>query len=173
MIEVRIRGEDELRRVAGRLTRAPGTLRRELRAGLTAAARPAVTDLKRSIQVADVSVIAVRAKKRGTFRKHIPSPGRLRAPIARVVESDVSTSGGDPRVRIWLREAAIPARIRQLVRFIVGEGKRWSHPVLGNRRVWVQRNTPNVWMKVIPRHLRRFRREVDDAVATTAQRIEG
>lgn len=172
MIEVRLRGEEALQRMSERLRRSPGILRRELTEALRAAARPAVLDLKREIETADVGVVRVSAKRRGTFTKTIPAVAPLRRSIARAVESDISTSGGDPRVRIWVREASIPIRIRRTVKFIVGNEKRWRHPVMGNRRVWVERRTPNVWQRVIPQHLRRFRREVDDAVAETARRIE-
>ena len=173
MIQIRLRGEAELRRVAERLRRSQGTLRRELTEALREAARPAVLELKSEIERADVGVVRTSGvKKRGSFRKTVAPTGPLRRPIARSVESDISTSSGDPRVRIWLRETAIPARIRRTVKFIVGNEKRWRHPIMGNRKRWVERKTPNVWDRVIPKHLRRFRREVDEAVAETARRIE-
>ncbi len=171
MYQVTIHGEGQLAAISARLRRSRADLRAQLTAALRAAARPAVLDLKREIETADVGVVSVRAKKRGTFRKTIPARGRLRHSIARVVEADIST-GADPRARIWLREGAIPASKRRTVKYIVGSSPRWSHPVMGNRRAWVTRQTPNLWMKVVPKHLGRFRREVDEAVEAVARRIE-
>lgn len=173
MIEVRLRGEANLRRLSERLRRSQGILRRELKEALREAARPAVVELKSEIEHAEVGVVRTSGvKKRGTFRKTVPAMGPLRRPIARAVESDISTGSGDPRVRIWVREASIPARVRRVVKFIVGNEKRWRHPIMGNRKRWVERRTPNLWDQIIPKHLRRFRREVDEAVAETARRIE-
>lgn len=170
MISIRLHGEDDLADVARRLRRGDGVLRRQLRSALTAAARPAVADLKRAITVADVS--GRRTGRRPPFRARIAAPP-LRSRLARAVESEISTSAGGPRVEIRLREGSLPARPRRLAKYIVGGAGRWRHPIMGRRSAWASQNAPNVWWKVLRRHLPRFRSEVDDAVADTARRLEG
>ncbi len=163
-------GEDDLGDVARRLRRGDGVLRRELTTGLRTAATPAVVDLRGEIARADVS--ARRTRSRHRFTDSMPAPP-LRRPIARAVEPHISTSAGGPRVEIRLREGSIPARARPLVKYIVGSASRWRHPIMGRRSTWVTQNAPNVWWRTLKKHLPRFRREVDQAVAHTARQLEG
>lgn len=170
MISLRIRGEDQLAEVARRLRRGDQVLRGELLEGLRTAARPAVADIKRAISTADVSGRRTRSRRRFTARIVAPP---LRARIARAVESDISTGGGDPRVTIRLREGSIPVRARLVVKYIVGSASRWRHPIMGRRSTWVSQNAPNVWWKTLQPHLPRFRAQVDRAVSDTARQLEG
>lgn len=183
MIRLTVHGEEELDRIAGRLVRARGNVRAELAQGLRRAAKPAVEDLKRAIRTADVhgkkKPYRFRVVNGETKRKKIRRfTGRgvdtfpLRAPMARAVEAQISTGSDNPRVRIAMRTGSIPPRIRRVVKYVVGEAKRWRHPVMGNREVWVSQNAPNVWEPVARRHLDDFRREVDSAIDRAARRIE-
>jgi len=165
---IRFRGREDLPRVAAALDHAPNNLRRELVVALKAAARPAVRDLKAAIRAADV---AGRRTGRGRpFRAAIPSRG-LRAPMARAVDSQVSTLSSGARVDIVLKEERVPPRIRRVVKFVVGDAHRWRHPIMGRRRAWASQNAPNVWWKTLRPHIPDFNREVARAVQRTEEQL--
>lgn len=169
MASIRLRGREDLARVSAALDNAPNNLRRELVAGLKAAARPAVRDIKAAIRGADVS--GRRTGRGRPFRAVVPSLG-LRGPMARAVDSQVSTLSSGARVDIVLKAERVPARLQRLVRYVVGDSKRWRHPIMGNRRAWASQNAPNVWWKTLRPHLPRFNREVAAAVERTAQQLQ-
>jgi len=170
---IRFRGREDLPRVAAALDHAPNNLRRELVVALKAAARPAVRDVKAAIRAADV---AGRRTGRGRpFRAAIPSRG-LRAPMARAVDSQVSTLSSGARVDIVLKEERVPPRIRRVVKFVVGDAHRWRHPIMGKNRdgSWrgaASQNAPNVWWKTLRPHIPDFNREVARAVQRTEEQL--
>jgi len=161
------RGRNTIDQTARALRRAPGNLRRELKAGLEDAAKPAVTALRSATRTADVS-----GRRRGgrPFRAVIPSLG-LRAPMARSIEADISTSTTGARVDIRAREGSIPPRIRRLVKYVLGDSRRWRHPVMGNRSAWVSQNAPNVWWKTLKPFLPKFARSVAEATRRTEEQL--
>lgn len=168
MASIRFRGREDVARLAAALDNAPNNLRRELVNGLKAAARPAVRDIKAAIRGADVS--GRRTGRGRPFRASIPSRG-LRGPMARAVDSQVSTRGDGARVDIVFKTERVPVRLQRLVKYVVGDSKRWRHPIMGNRRAWATQNAPNVWWRTLRPHIPRFNREVAQAVQRTEERL--
>lgn len=188
MASIRFRGREDVARLSAALDNAPNNLRRELVTGLKAAARPAVRDIKAAIRSADVSGQPVtgrrvRIRRDGTpvvvpirrFRAQIPSRG-LRGPIARAVDSQVSTLGDGARVDLVLKMERVPVRIRKTVKYVAGSRQRWRHPIMGKKpdgtwRGGAGQNAPNVWWKTVKPHIPRFNREVAGAVQRTEERL--
>lgn len=168
MSTFRFRGQQDLAQISQALRRVHGNARRELTQSLRAAADPAVQDLRRAVRGADVS--GRRAGGGRPFRARVPSRG-LRGPIARAVRADVSTSASGARVVIEVREGAVPPRARQLIKYVVGDAKRWRHPIMGRRSRWASQNAPNVGWKTLRPHLPRFNRAVQSAVTRTEQQL--
>jgi hypothetical protein len=170
VLRVQPQGMADLRRLGQRLQQAPAILQRQLLVAVRAAADPAVADLQREIRGADVS--GRRAGGRKPFTARVASRG-LRAPIARAVEARIRVLGSGASAEFRVDEGRVPPRIRRTVRYVVGYSPRWRHPIMGNRSRWAGQNAPNVWPKVMPRHLSRFNREVAQAVTRTERQIQG
>ena len=172
---LRFRGGDQLDDLAGRLRNAPRRLQRELRSSLSAAARPAVQDVRREIR--SVSM-AQRKTWSGVSPKHTGAGlGRgsspLRSPIARAVEVHAEVRGTGASVQIELKNSQVPARGRWLVPYVTGRKKRLRHPFMGDRTLWVAASGDlDVWWSTLERHMRRFADARDDAVRQTEQFIE-
>lgn len=170
MISVRVHGEAELARVARRLEQGQPMLQRRLLSGVRAAAEPIDRELRAAIRGADVAGRRTAARKRFTGR--VVSRG-LRAPIARAVQTNISVRGGGPRAEIKIDESRVSARIRPVVKYVVGYATRWRHPIMGRTSRWAGQNAPNVWKQVVPRRLGQFNREIGRAVDDVARRLEG
>lgn len=170
MLRVRTHGGDQLRDLARRLDQAPALLQRQLLVGVQRAANPALQDLQREIRGANVAGRRVGGRKR--FTAPMASRG-LRGPIARAVEVRIGVRSGGARAEFRLDESRVSPRIRKTVKYVVGYAARWRHPIMGHRGRWAGQNAPNVWPHVMPRHLSRFNREVDAAVARVEQSLGG
>lgn len=170
------RGTDQLTALSRRLHDAPRRLQRELQAGLSAAARPTVQDVRREIR--GMSMAQRRTWAPRTGRRAGPGVGRgnspLRSPIAAAANVSVRANGGGATAEIVLRESQVPARARWLVPYVVGNKTRLRHPFMGNRRYWVQATGDmNKWWPTIRRHMDRFNREVNEAVGRVERSLGG
>jgi hypothetical protein len=165
---MRFRGRNTLDRTAVALRRAPGRLRSELTRGLRDASDPAVKALRRATETADVSGRRTSAKRR--FTTPVRSRG-LRRPMARAIEADISTSATGARADIRVRDGSVPPRIRRLVKYVLGDSKRWRHPVMGRRSRWASQNAPNVWWRTLRPMLPRYNREVQAATNRTENQL--
>lgn len=175
MIRIDLRGTEQLDALADRLAQAPRRLREELRKELSAAARPAVQDLRREIRSVSLAQAKTWAPK--SLRTVGNSLGRgsspLRSPIAAAVDLQTSVSGDGVTVQIQLRETQVPARARWLTPYIVGRKKRLRHPFMGRWRYAVQATGDlNVWWPTLQKHMRRFAEARDTAVARIEQYLE-
>jgi hypothetical protein len=176
VIELRIRGTEQLDDLAARLADAPRRLRNELRSGLSAAARPTVQDVRREIRSVSMS-----QRKTWAARSARSAGGRLgsgssplRPAIASAVNVRALANADGASVEIYLTESQVPARARWLVPYIVGRKKRLRHPFMGNRRRWVAATGDlDVWWPTIRRHMTRFAAARDEAVSRTEQSLEG
>jgi hypothetical protein len=169
-----ITGGRKLRDVAQALRKAGATdLRRELTAALKRAPDPVVKDLKAAVE--KVPVVGFPVAGGGahrSFTMRVPAK-RLRVTIARVIESQVTTSGSSPKLTIRVNSARLPASIQSLPRYLdASTRKGWRHPVMGNRQAWVAQQGKRWWWPTIEPHLPGIRAEVDTALDHVREQIE-
>jgi hypothetical protein len=171
-----ISGGRKLRDVALALRKAGATdLRRELTAALKRAPEPVVKDLKAAVEkvpVVGFPAAMGAARRNRSFTMRTPAKN-LRVTIARVIESQVTTSGSSPKLTIRVNAARLPASIQSLPRYLDASNRKgWRHPVMGNRQVWVNQQGKKWWWPTIEPHLKNIRAEVDTALDHVREQIE-
>lgn len=166
-------GQEEMRRLAGRLKTADAELRRQLRKALRDAAGP-VTG-------------AVREAIAASPSKH---DGTLRGETARTVSASVSVAGSRVTLAIVSRGSLMPDGKGNLPAYL-NDDKRWKHPVFGRPLAeieaqvtgkghgrgwtWVKQSSHAVgWFdKTIAGRAPDLRRSVESAMDETARKLEG
>jgi hypothetical protein len=170
-----ITGGRKLRDVAQALRKAGATdLRRELTAALKRAPAPVVKDLKAAVEKVPVVgfPVAGGARRRRPFTMRTPEK-HLRVTIARVIESQVTTSGSSPKLTIQVDSDRLPASIQSLPRYLDASTRRgWRHPVMANKKVWVAQQGKRWWWPTIEPRLSGIRAEVDTALDHVREQIE-
>ncbi len=171
LLQVEIKGQDDLRRVARALRLADKDgLRRELATAIRQAARPTLDAIQAS---------AGRISTRGypkpgavrRFTRPVPAKG-TRAKIAAAVGSTVRVAEDNPRVSFTVRSARLPLELRNMPRKF-DSGRTWRHPVMGNRNAWVgQSGQPWFWPPIRD-NIKTFRGEIEQALERTREQIEG
>lgn len=171
MIRVSVHGEGELNAWSRRLAGATRVLRRREEAELRRVARPALAELRREIR--GVPTSANKTWSPQTSRRGGPPPkGPLRSPIAHATQVRIEAAG-DPQAEILIREEQVPPRVRWFVPYIAGVRKRWRHPFMGNRRLWVQHpGNVAVFWPTVKKYLPRFAQGMDRATEATSDYIE-
>lgn len=164
-MRVTIKGERGLRDLARDLRRAKGTVRRELADSLRKPTAAGVRDAKASI--AGLSIRGQRTRSRDRFTAPTTG-GHIRARIARVIEADVSTSAGNPRAVIVVRNERL-GNARN-VPWLLDTGKTYRHPIMGNRSAWAgSRGSPWFYSAI---DQEAYVREADEALTRIVQKIE-
>jgi hypothetical protein len=154
MAEITGTGPAEMKLLAARLHDADPALKRELRRSMRTAAGPVVA--------------AVRASILSMPSHH---DGSLRAGTARTVSSSVGLTRTGARLDIVSAGRKMPAGEDRLPGFL-DSAKGWSHPVFGNRDVWVRQHGKPAWFERPPAVAApALRRAVQDAMDATARKL--
>lgn len=165
MLSLTIVGTTELRDLARDLRRARGTLRAEL----TKAFKVAGEDTLRKVK-SNMTSMRIKGHLAGgrSFRDHRSGRG-LRRRIAAVTELEVRTGSVGPRVRFVVRTDRL-GNARN-VPFYLDSGRRFRHPIMGNRNAWASSSGKPWFRKEINRDFKRFEAECERAIARTVRQI--
>lgn len=169
MLDVRIKGANDLRHMADLLRKAD---REDLGRGLGKAIRRAAEPTLRDVRESAKNIKTTGIRKPGARRPFVrvmPAKG-TRAKIAESVTARVSVFAEDPRVQ-FRTGRGLPPELAAMPRKFDQPGT-FRHPVMGNREVWVsQRGDPWFW-EPIKDNLKTFRAEIDRALDETRQMLE-
>ena len=166
MISLTVVGQRELREVSERLKRGQGILRKELTKAFRDAGKQTLERVKNNART-----MGIRGRRKGgrPFTDHM-SGTNIRARIARVTELEVSSGGGDPRVKFIVRSDRLGSA-RSLPGYF-DAGVTFRHPIMGNRRAWAGQSGSPWFTKEIERDLDVFAAKCEDAIDRTIQQIE-
>lgn len=165
MFRVRVRGEDRITGMARALDNAPDYLRQDLGVAIRRAARPTLAATKRAIETNPI-----RGFRSGKRRYSGPSdPKRLRRRIAAAVHVEINTGTLSPRAQFVVRTREVGAgRVPEYIE----AGRRWRHPIMGNRKAWASSQGKPWFETTVEKHRPLFERRVNEALNSTARRIE-
>lgn len=153
------------------LRRASKGLRPKLTARLREPTKAIHDDVRGRILNAELP--ARRTRSTPQFTETIASKG-VRRPTANALEWKVTTSAAGPTAVILFHPAKVPARIRALVPYWLGQKTRLRHPIMGQRKgSWVSQSIPNVWApakKLLPEAQKAAAKAVDETAAIIAGR---
>lgn len=166
MLSLTVVGPGQLNDLARDLRRARGTLRAEL----TKAFKEAGKDTLRRVKL-NMTTMQIKGYRAGgrQFREHRSGKG-LRRRIAAVTELEVRTGSDTPRVKFVVRTDRL-GDVRNLP-FHMDSGKRWRHPIMGNRSKWAANSGKPWFYGEIRSDLDLFKAECQKAIDKTVQFIE-
>jgi hypothetical protein len=175
MFRLDLAGQSGLADLAKDLKRAGGSHRRRLAASLREPTEKIYEAVREDIHNANMSARRVRGARR--FPNDIGRGNHVKKPTAAAVNWKVSTSAGNPRAEVTFNPNKVPARVRALFPYWVGQKTRLRHPIMGKARdgSWrggVSQRLPDVW-KQTRRYLPEAQRAVAKAVDDTAAIIGG
>jgi hypothetical protein len=164
-ISLTVVGQQELREVSEKLKRGQGTLRRELTKAFKDAGQETLERVRRNART-----MRIRGRRHGgrRFTEHRPGTN-IRARIARVTELEVSSGGGDPRVKFVVRAGRL-GDARNLP-FHFDRGSTFRHPIMGNRHAWAGQSGQPWFTEEIKRDVKVFAAKCEDAIDRTIQQI--
>jgi hypothetical protein len=170
MLDVTVKGSEDLRRMARALRQADRVdLRRNLGKAMRRAGKPTLDAVKKSAE--DIKTTGFRKPgARHPFEKVVEAHGTRRR-IAEAATLDVRVEEDNPRVRFRIAEAKLPENLRSMPRHF-DSGKPWRHPVLGNRNAWVSQTADPWFWPPIRDNIKTFRAEIDRALDETREMLE-
>jgi hypothetical protein len=166
MLSLTIVGAGQLQDLSRRLRRARGVLRAELTKAFRDAGQDTLKRVKRNMTSMDVK--GYRAGGR-PFRERRAGKG-LRRRIAAVTELEVRTGSDTPRVRFVVKTGRL-GDARNLP-FHMDSGKRWRHPIMGNRSKWAASSGKPWFYEEIRSDRAIFEAKCQAAIDKTIQSIE-
>jgi hypothetical protein len=170
MLDIQIKGAEDLRRMARALRQADRVdLRRELGKAMREAGQPTLDAVKRSAE----SITTRGFRKPGAkhpFAK-VVAPHGTRRKIAAAATLDVKVEEDNPRVRFRISEAKLPEDLKGMARKF-DSGTSWRHPVLGNRQAWVAQDADPWFWPPIRDNIKEFRRQIDQALDRVREKLE-
>lgn len=165
MFRVRLTGEDRLDRMARAVADGPDHLRRQYDRTLRNAAQKTLRDVKQAARRVPIRGFSVGKRKyRGPSE-----PKALRARLANAVKLDLNTGSLSPRAQYLVLTAQVGAgRVPEYIE----SGKRWRHPIMGNRKAWAS-SQGKPWFEItVTRNRPTWERAVNLAVTGAARAIE-
>lgn len=166
MLSLTVVGTRELQDLSLRLRRAQGTLRAELARAFKEAGKDTLRRVK--LNMTTMQVKGYRAGGR-EFRQHRPGKG-LRRRIAAVTELEVRSGSDQPRVKFVVRTDRLGDK--KNLPYLMDSGKKWRHPIMGNRSKWAANSGKPWFYKEIRSDLDLFKAECEKAIESTVQSIE-
>lgn len=166
MISLTVLGANDLRELSERLRKAPIKLRAELFRAFKAAGAPTLRRVKHNIETMDIKGYRARGR---AFKQHRPGTN-IRQRISAATELDIYTGSADPRVKFVVHSKRLGDA--QHVPFHLDSGKRFRHPIMGNRSSWAASSGKPWFYKEIRNDLDLFKAECEKAIAATIQSIE-
>lgn len=164
MFRVQITGEHNVRNMARAVADGPDHMRANLARAMRSAAQPTLRAVKQAIQTN-----RIRGYRTGGRRYRGPStPKRLRARIAAAIHLDLDVGSLSPRAQFTVRTSAVGAgRVPEYIE----SGRRWRHPIMGNREAWASSQGEPYFERTVQRHQPLFARRTNEAVERTARAI--
>ena len=137
-------------------------LRRELTSGLRGVVNP----------IRDQMKAAYRSRPTQDDRGR-PGPS-LRSLLAKATKTEVRTTGKLAGVRIRVDGRKMPDRMKSLPSMWEGppQGKRWRHPVYGNREVWVAQQSHPTFYRIAEPLEADARRAIDEVLDGVRRKLE-
>lgn len=166
MISLTVLGANDMRELSERLRKAPIKLRAELFRAFKAAGNSTLRRVKRNVETMDIK--GYRAGGR-PFRQHRAGTG-IRRRISAVTKLDIYTGSADPRVKFVVHSDEL-GDARNLP-FHLDSGKRFRHPIMGNRSKWAASSGKPWFYGEIRSDLDVFKAECEKAIEATIQSIE-
>lgn len=150
-----------------------GDLRKKAKAAIVQAGGPIVADLRAATMGVDVKVSYITGVKNENLPQRLtraPKSTGLRSRTAAAIGTQVLVSG----IRIRVNGKRIdPQYGDNLARYLIGGKRRWRHPLFGNREVFIQQDSQDVWFETLKPHLREFRKAVQGVIDDITKELEG
>jgi hypothetical protein len=166
MLSLTIVGTGQLQDLSLRLRRARGTLRAELAKAFREAGKDTLRQVKLNMTTMDVKGYRAGGRQ---FRERRAGKG-LRRRIAAVTELEVRTGSDTPRVKFVVRADRLGAA--KSLPFHMDSGKKWRHPIMGNRSKWAASSGKPWFYNEIRGDLAVFVAKCQEAIDATIRTIE-